>query len=111
MPPGALLVLLALGVIFLTEVFSNTLVSAAFFLLAYQLAQSHGADPLPLMVTVSVASTCAFMTPIATPCNALAFGEMRGTSLGAMLGLGALLNVLGALLVALWLGAVLPLVY
>ena len=114
-PPETPLVLvylaLTLTVIFLTEVLSNSVVSLAFFFIAYKAAEAHGMPALGLMMAVSLASTCAFMTPIATPCNALAFGEMKGTSLGRMLALGALLNVVGALLMTVWLRYVIPLVY
>ena len=67
-----------LSVIFLTELLSNTAVVAAFFTIAYYAALGHGMEPLPIMIGVGVASTCAFMTPIATPSNALALGEMKG---------------------------------
>lgn len=98
-------------VILLTEVFSNTVVSAAFFPLAYLLAQEHAVEPLLLMLAVSLASTCAFMTPVATPCNALAFGEMRGVRLRIMLALGLALNIAGAVLMAVWIRWIIPLVY
>jgi sodium-dependent dicarboxylate transporter 2/3/5 len=100
-----------LGVIFLTECFSNTVVSTAFFSFAYFAAPAHGIPPLILMIAVSIASTCAFMTPIATPCNALAYGEMKRTSLARMLMLGLPLNIVGALLITVWLRIVIPLVY
>jgi len=100
-----------LTVIFLTEIFSNTVVSMAFFSIAYYAAVGQGISPLALMISVSIASTCAFMTPVATPCNALVFGEMKGTSLRRMLLLGVVLNVVGGLLMALWLNYVIPLVY
>jgi len=51
------------------------------------------------------------MTPVATPTNALAYGEMKGASLRRMLGLGMVLNVVGACILTGWLGWVLPLVY
>lgn len=101
----------ALIVIFLTEIFSNTVVSTAFFSVAYLGAQGAGINPLPLMVLVSACSTCAFMTPIATPCNSLAFGEMRNTSIRVMLSLGLLLNLTGGVLLSYWMYKVLPLVY
>ena len=111
MPPVLLFFLTILAVIFLTEVLSNTAVVAAFFTIAFYAAQGHGMHPLYIMMGVGLASTCAFMTPIATTSNALAFGEMKGASLGTMLGLGAVLNILGALLMTGWLYWVLPLVY
>jgi sodium-dependent dicarboxylate transporter 2/3/5 len=110
-PPGLIFLFMVMAVIFLTEALSNTAVVAAFFTIAHYAATRHGMDPLILMVGVSVASTCAFMTPIATPSNALAFGEMRGASLWTMLGLGAVLNVLCGMLIAGWLGWVLPRLY
>ncbi len=111
MPPLLLFFLTMLAVIFLTEALSNTAVVAAFFTIAYYAAQGHGMNPMYLMMGVGVASTCAFMTPIATPTNALAFGEMRGASLKSMLALGLVLNIAGAILLTLWLSWVLPLVY
>lgn len=109
--PRMLFFFTILAVIFLTEILSNTAVVAAFFAVAYYAALSHDLSPLPLMVGVSVASTCAFMTPIATPTNALAFGEMRGASLRTMLALGLVLNLAGAVILTGWLGWVLPRIY
>jgi len=111
LPLAIIFLLTTLIVIFLTEILSNTVVSTAFFSIAYFAAIANGMPPLTLMIAVSIASTCAFMTPIATPCNALAFGEMKGTSLRQMLLLGCVLNVIGALLMTFWLRFVIPLVY
>lgn len=111
MAPWLLFLLTVLSVIFLTEVLSNTAVVAAFFTIAYYAALGHDMNPLYLMMGVSLASTCAFMTPVATPTNALAFGEMRGASLKAMVALGFVLNLAGALILTGWLSWVLPLVY
>ena len=111
MGPSLLFLLTVLAVIFLTEVLSNTAVVAAFFTIAFYAAQGHDMSPLPLMIGVSVASTCAFMTPIATPTNALAFGEMRGASLSRMVLLGLVLNLAGAVILTGWLSWVLPKIY
>ncbi|WP_432734787.1 SLC13 family permease [Maridesulfovibrio sp. FT414] len=98
-------------VILLTEFLSNTVVSTAFFAVTVHVSSAYGMNPLPLMVLVSAASTCAFMTPVATPCNSLAVGEMRGMSLKTMLFLGLILNLLGAGLLAIWIWTVVPIVY
>ena len=111
MPELLLFFLTILCVVFLTEILSNTAVVAAFFAIAFYAATGHEMNPLYIMIGVSVASTCAFMTPIATPTNALAFGEMRGASLRVMVGLGFVLNLVGACLLTLWLSTVLPIVY
>ncbi|MBI9080563.1 MAG: sodium:sulfate symporter [Pseudodesulfovibrio sp.] len=111
MMPLILFFLTIVSVIFLTELLSNTAVVAAFFTIAYYAALGHDMNPMYLMMGVGVASTCAFMTPIATPTNALAFGEMKGASLTRMLGLGFVLNVAGAILLTVWLSWALPLIY
>lgn len=107
----SLTLLFALAAIFLTEVLSNTVVAVAFFPVAFFTAQALGLDPLPLMITISVAATCAFMTPVATIPNALAYGALPGTSLRRMLGVGLLMNVLCALAMTAWLSLAIPLVY
>jgi len=100
-----------ISVILLTEFFSNTIVSAAFFPIAYHISIACDINPLILMIAVSISSTCAFMTPIATPCNALAFGEMKNTSLKKMIISGFILNIAGAFLMAIWLQFVIPIIY
>ncbi|MFW5489150.1 MAG: SLC13 family permease [Desulfovibrio sp.] len=111
MAPLLLILSMSLGVMFLTEVFSNTVVATAFFGIAATLGHAFPGGPLPLMVAVSCASTCAFMTPVATPANALAFGEMRGARLPILLLAGLLLNILSALTMSLWLPLAVPFVY
>ena len=101
----------ALAAIFLTEILSNTVVAVALFPVAFFAAQAAGLDPLPLMIAVSVAATCAFMTPVATMPNALVFGAMRGTSVRAMFVLGFCMNLLGALIMSGWLTWAIPLLY
>jgi len=103
--------LITILVIFLSEIFSNTLVATLFFPIAYFIPDVYGIHPISLMISVSCASTCAFMTPIATPCNALAFGEMKGTSFRTMFISGFLLNIIGASLMTVWLPFIIPLVY
>ena len=111
LPPYVLILALCLCAMFLTEAFSNTIVATAFFGLAAALGATFPGGPLPLMLAVSCASTCAFMTPIATPANALAFGEMRGARLPVLLVSGLLLNILAAAAISIWLPLVVPLVY
>ncbi|WP_415714947.1 SLC13 family permease [Maridesulfovibrio sp.] len=101
----------ALTVIFLTEFLSNTVVSTAFFAVIVHVGMIYALNPLPLMILVSAASTCAFMTPVATPCNSLAVGEMRGMSIRTMFQLGMVLNVLGAVLLSFWIWCVVTRVY
>lgn len=97
--------------IFTTEILSNTAASLALFPLAHSLSTAVGLHPLPAMMGVALASTCAFMSPLATPVNGLAFGGIRGVSLLRMLGIGLVVNLLGALWLTLFLTGVIPLVF
>lgn len=97
--------------ILLTEFLSNTIVSTALFPIVYQTGIVNHISPILLMIPVSVASTCAFMTPIATPCNAFVFGEMKGMRLSTMFFCGFILNLLCILCVTFWIPLCIPLIY
>jgi sodium-dependent dicarboxylate transporter 2/3/5 len=60
------------------------------------------------MLAVSLASTSAFMTPVATPVNALAFAGIGGVSLRAFIKNGALTNLLAALWITAWVRWLIP---
>jgi solute carrier family 13 (sodium-dependent dicarboxylate transporter), member 2/3/5 len=94
--------------IFATEVLNNTTVSTVLFPLSVAIARRAAVDPLLLMLAVSLASTCAFMTPVATPVNALAFGGVGQVSLRTFVKNGLLTNVLAALWITLWIRWLIP---
>ena len=106
--PFLMALVLVLVTIFSTEVLNNTTVSTVMFPLTAALAVQVGADPLLLMLGVSLASTCAFMTPVATPVNALAFGGVGGVSFGKFVKNGLVLNLLSAAWIAVWLTWIIP---
>ena len=60
---------------FLTELTSNTAVSSIFLPIVATLAVSIGENPLLLMVPCTISSSMAFMFPVATPPNAIAFAS------------------------------------
>jgi len=101
----------ALIAIMLTELVSNTATSLALFPLAHEMAVALGWNPTPAIIAVALASTLAFMSPIATPATGLAFGGLRGASLTRMIAVGAIMNVLCAFLIGLVLTIVLPAFY
>ena len=88
---------LALSVTILTEFVSNTTVALTFFPLVYVFSVSLSLDPLAALLLVSLSTTCAFMTPIATPVNALAYGSVKNVSLRKMVLAGLLMNLCSAL--------------
>lgn len=89
--------------IFATEVLNNTTVSTVLFPIAAAAAPAMGATPLTLMLGVSLASTCAFMTPVATPVNALALASLKGLSLRRFVLTGLVTNLVAGLWISLWL--------
>jgi len=99
---------LVLVTIFATEVLNNTTVSTVLFPLSAAVAGTIGVDPLLLMLGVSLASTCAFMTPVATPVNALAFGGIKGVSLGKFMKNGLIMNLVSAVWIAVWITWLIP---
>ena len=74
-PVLLVLAAVALLVIFLTEVTSNTATASIFVPVVAVVAVVVGVHPWVLMVTVVTAASCAFMLPIATPPNAVVFAS------------------------------------
>ncbi|PHS24443.1 MAG: anion transporter [Robiginitomaculum sp.] len=90
----ALLVLAATAlVIFLTELTSNLATIATFLPVMAALAVTLDQDVLLLAVPVALAASCAFMLPIATPPNAIAFSSNMVT-IPNMARAGFLLNLI-----------------
>ncbi len=83
--------------IFVTEVVNNTTVVIIMFPLVLQVCVSGGLEPLFYLLMVSTAASGAFMTPVATPVNAICYAGVGGVSLKRMLGLGFILNLLSGL--------------
>jgi len=86
-------------VIFLTELTSNTATAATFLPVMGAIALQAGVSPLILTVPVTIAASCAFMLPVATPPNAIVYatGAIRIPQM-AMAGL--LLNLIGIVIIS-----------
>lgn len=98
LPTWLMIVVLCLGVTFLTEVTSNTATTA---LLMPVLAATAAATGIPhelLMVPAAISASCAFMLPVATAPNAVVYGSGRVT-VKDMMREGLVLNLLGALVI------------
>ncbi len=75
LPLLALVVIVAAMIIFLTELTSNVATTATFLPVVGAIAIESGYDPIVLTVPVTMAASCAFMLPVATPPNAIVFGS------------------------------------
>jgi len=103
--------LIALTTSFSTEVLSNTAVQLSFFVIALPLAQTLGFSALEMLIIITLSCTSAFMSPIATGVNGLAFGGVKGVSFSKMLVVGFIMNIAGAWLISSWVLFVLDRLY
>ncbi|MGY4720891.1 SLC13 family permease [Naumannella huperziae] len=110
LPTIALVAVLVAGVIFLTELTSNTATAASVLPLVAGLAIGLDQPLLMLTVLVALAATCAFMLPVATPPNAIAYGSGYVT-VGQMVKGGLWLNVIGIVVITLLGMALIPLAF
>ncbi|WP_453983877.1 SLC13 family permease [Brevibacterium casei] len=85
-------------ILFLTELTSNTATAATFIPVVGGVALGLQLDPLILTIPVALAATCAFMLPVATPPNAVAYGSGYVT-IGQMVKGGIWLNLIGIVLI------------
>ena len=99
LPMWWLLLLLCLGVSFMTESTSNMATTALLMPLLGAAALAGKMDPILLMLPATLSASCAFMLPVATAPNAVVYGSGRVPA-QAMLRNGLALNLIGALVIA-----------
>jgi sodium-dependent dicarboxylate transporter 2/3/5 len=109
--PGVVVLLVVAVVgLGLTELTSNTATAAAFFPIFGAVAVGVGLDPLLMTITVTLAVCSAYMLPVATPSNAVAFGSGE-VSIKQMVRAGMWLNLVSLAILALVLYTLVPLVF
>lgn len=104
-PSGGLLVVLcAAFAIAVSELTSNTAAANMVVPVTVAVAHQAGADPVTPALAATVACTFGFMLPVSTPTNAMAWATGH-VSQGEMIRTGVVLDLLGAVLLGLWFGA------
>lgn len=91
-----LLLVVILIVIFLTEITSNTATAAAFLPILAASAIGIGQNPLFFVIPAAIATSCAFMLPVATPPNAIIYGSGK-VSIPQMAKAGFWINIIVAI--------------
>ncbi len=99
LPLILLVIVAATLIIFLTELTSNTATTATFLPVVGAIAIEAGYDPIVLAIPVTIAASCAFMLPVATPPNAIVFGSGMLT-IPRMARAGLVLNLIGIALIS-----------
>lgn len=107
MPVWVIVLALCLMVTFLTELTSNTAVTTALLPVLAAAGTALGIDDAYLLLPAAVSASCAFMLPVATPPNAVAFASGHVT-IAQMARTGILLNVLFACVITAWVMVVAP---
>jgi len=98
LPPLLIVAAITAGVVFLTELTSNTATAAALIPIFAAIAPGLGLDPLALAVPTAISASLAFMLPVATPPNAIVFGS-GFVQLPDMMRVGLRLNVASVVIV------------
>ena len=104
---AALLIILML---FMTELMSNVALVAVLAPVVAGIAIGLEIPMLHLLIPVTIASSCAFMLPMATPPNAIVFASGY-IKVHQMARAGVILNVIAVVLLILLFQFVLPLVF
>lgn len=87
-------------VIFLTELTSNLATTATFLPVIAAIAVETGQDPLVFVIPVTLAASCAFMLPVATPPNAIVFSSGL-VSIPAMARAGMIFNIIAVVVLSI----------
>ncbi len=102
-----LLLVMVAAVNFLTEITSNLATTAMMLPVISSLALTVDVHPYILMVGATVAASCAFMLPVATPPNAVVFGSGY-LKIPDMVRTGLYMNLLSIILLTLIVYFLLP---
>ena len=100
LPTTLLVMIIAVMIIFLTELTSNVATTATFLPVIGAIAIEMGINPIILAAPVTLAASCAFMLPVATPPNAIVFGSGL-LNIPKMIRAGLVLNLIGIIVVSL----------
>lgn len=108
---GVSLIVLLLAIIamvnFLTEITSNLATTAMLLPVLAPLALSIDVHPFLLMAGATIAASCAFMLPVATPPNAIVFGSGY-LKIPDMVRTGIWMNILSIVLLSIFIYFLLP---
>jgi sodium-dependent dicarboxylate transporter 2/3/5 len=105
-----LVLILVTAVNFLTEITSNMATTAMLLPILVSLATVLDVHPYILLVSATLAASCAFMLPVATPPNAIVFGSGY-LRIEDMVEKGFFLNIISTIIVTIFGYYILPLIW
>lgn len=109
-PVFILLAVVVVSVNFLTEITSNVATASMILPILASLSMAINVHPFTLMVGATVAASCAFMLPVATPPNAVVFGSGY-LRMQDMIRAGFRMNLISIVFITIYVYLVLPLLW
>lgn len=103
-------VLLITVMIFMTELMSNVALVTIFLPVVAGIATGLDIELMHILLPVTIASSCAFMLPMATPPNAIVFASGH-VHVNQMVKAGIYLNILSVVIILAFMRWVIPLVW
>jgi sodium-dependent dicarboxylate transporter 2/3/5 len=107
---GLFLLVIIAAVNFLTEITSNVATASMILPILAAVSYSMGVHPFGLMVGATMAASCAFMLPVATPPNAVVFGSGY-LRIPDMVKAGLWMNLVSILVITVFTYYLLPLIW
>jgi sodium-dependent dicarboxylate transporter 2/3/5 len=102
--------LLITVMVFMTELMSNVALVAIFVPVVAGIALGLNVSILHMCIPIAMASSCAFMLPMATPPNAIVFASGY-IKVYEMAKVGVILNIISVLLLLLFTKMIIPLIF
>jgi len=102
--------ILILIMLFMTELMSNVALVAVFAPVVAGIAIGLDYEILHMLIPVAMASSCAFMLPMATPPNAIVFASGY-IKVNEMVKAGVLLNIISVLIIVIFAFLVVPSIF
>lgn len=97
-PPYVLIASISTALTFLTEVTSNTATSSALLPVIAAAAKANSIPPLILMLPATISASFAFMLPVGTPPNAVAYSSGK-IKIQEMIKAGLIMNFAGIIII------------
>ena len=105
-----IVLIIVMTVNFLTEITSNLATVSMLLPILASISISLGIHPYIIMVSATIAASCAFMLPVATPPNAVVFGSGY-LKMSDMVKTGLVMNVISIVIVSLYVYFMLPMLW
>ncbi|MEM9050835.1 MAG: SLC13 family permease [Bacteroidota bacterium] len=105
-----IILIVVFATIFFTEGMSNVALVSITVPIVFVVAESLGGSALELAIPLTIAASCAFMLPIATPPNAIVFSSNK-IKMNEMMRAGFVLNIMATIIISIYAYWVIPLIF